>query len=198
VRPVQAEQPAQAPAATPSGVPSGEAASAALQPPNAAPPVTAPETPLLAAGVEMQEMIDSLRGTIELAARQGISHARIALQPEELGHVRIELIKRGDGLIARVSAETPEAAQALLGGRAELAHSLRGLGGTLLSLDIGSSGDFQAHGQGAGGAGADGARTAAPAAETDEGEQSTAAPAMLDGDGTVTQSAKGALVDVLA
>jgi len=42
-------------------------------------------------GVDLQQIIDSVRATIELAARQGATQARIALQPQELGEIRIHL-----------------------------------------------------------------------------------------------------------
>jgi flagellar hook-length control protein FliK len=87
----------------------------------------------------MQEMIDSIGATIELAARQGIAKARIELQPEELGHISIRLSQIGESLRARVTADTPAGAQALSQGRSELRQSLSSLGLSLLQLDIGSS-----------------------------------------------------------
>ncbi|HEY5288086.1 MAG TPA: flagellar hook-length control protein FliK [Solirubrobacteraceae bacterium] len=92
------------------------------------------------AGLQMQETIDSIGATIELAARQGIVKARIELQPEELGHISIRLSQTNEGLRARVTAETPAGAQALNQGRSELRQSLDSLGLSLLQLDIGSSG----------------------------------------------------------
>ncbi len=94
-------------------------------------------------GVPMQEMIDSIGATIELAARQGIAKARIELQPEELGHISIRLSQTSEGLRARVTADTPAGAQALSQGRSELRQSLSSLGLSLLQLDIGSSGQPQ-------------------------------------------------------
>lgn len=94
-------------------------------------------------GVPMQEIIDSIGATIELAARQGIAKARIELQPEELGHISIRLSQTSEGLRARVSADTPAGAQALSQGRSELRQSLSSLGLSLLQLDIGSSGQPQ-------------------------------------------------------
>ena len=91
----------------------------------------------------MQEMIDSIGATIELAARQGIAKARIELQPEELGHIGIRLSQTSEGLRARVTADTPAGAQALSQGRSELRQSLSSLGLSLLQLDIGSSGQPQ-------------------------------------------------------
>jgi flagellar hook-length control protein FliK len=95
-------------------------------------------------GVGMQEMINSIHATIEIAARQGATQARIALQPEELGQLSIHLSQTSEGLLARVSAETPAAAQALADGRSELRRSLSSLGLPLLRLDISSYGQSEA------------------------------------------------------
>ncbi|HEX5225006.1 MAG TPA: flagellar hook-length control protein FliK [Solirubrobacteraceae bacterium] len=151
--------------------------------------------PLLGANVGLAEIIERVNATVQLAARQGLSQARIALEPEELGQVRIHLTQTRDGLIARVAADSPEAARALLSGRGELAHSLRSLGSSLLSLDISSSGEQGVHGQARG-----------SAAGTPENSGSRRAPqdGATDTDHTQPQegarpdSPKGALVDVLA
>jgi flagellar hook-length control protein FliK len=88
-------------------------------------------------GVGLQEAIESLHGTIQLAARQGLSQARISLQPEELGAIRINLTQTAQGLLARVTAESPAAAQALAAAHAQLRQSLSSLGINLTRLDIG-------------------------------------------------------------
>ena len=85
----------------------------------------------------MHEMIESIRATIDIAVRQGATQARIALQPDSLGQINVRLSQTSQGLLARVSAETPAAAQALADGRAELHQSLSTLGVSLLRLDIG-------------------------------------------------------------
>jgi len=165
---------------------------------------------LLDSGVGLQQAIETLHGTIQLAARQGLSQARIALEPEGLGEIRIHLTQTAQGLLARVSAETPVAAQALAAAHAELRQSLSSLGLQLARLDIGRHGHSTAQGGGTalGGGGRDGAagsgeassrgarsgRTAAtaaptgpaPAPEADEDAQPAPAPA------------RGTLVDVLA
>jgi len=152
------------------------------------------------APVGMQEMIDSIRATIEIAARQGATQARIALQPEELGHISIRLSQTSEGLLARVSAETPAAAQALAEGRSELHQSLSSLGVSLLRLDIGTfgqsltgerDGGFTGHPESAGGS------RAARGSEEGDGSEATAAT-----DTTLAPPnaaiAGGELVDVLA
>jgi flagellar hook-length control protein FliK len=97
--------------------------------------------------VPMQEMIDTIGATIQVAARQGIARARIDLQPEELGHISIRLSQTSEGLRARVSADTPAGAQALAQGRSELRQSLSSMGLSLLHLDIGSFSHSQARGR---------------------------------------------------
>jgi flagellar hook-length control protein FliK len=92
----------------------------------------------------MQEMIEAIGATIEMATRQGLARARIDLQPEDLGHISIRLSQTSEGLRARVSADTPAGAQALAQGRSELRQSLNSMGLTLLQLDIGSFGHSQA------------------------------------------------------
>jgi flagellar hook-length control protein FliK len=152
--------------------------------------------------VDLQGVIDAARATIALAARQGVSQARIALRPEELGEVRIHLSQSADGLLARVTADTPAAAQALAEGRADLHRSLSSLGVSLLRLDIGSSG--QSHTQdregrlpeGAGGSSASGATEALPDDEIAQAIGQTAAAG--EPAGASAGSDSGALVDILA
>lgn len=118
----------------------------------AAQPATAPTvTPFAqgvdvpAGGVDMQAMVDAIRATVAIAARQGSTQARIALQPEELGGIRIHLSQTSDGLLARLVGETAAGAQALEAGRTELHRTLSSLGLPLLRMDIGSQSQPQAN-----------------------------------------------------
>ncbi len=158
-------------------------------------PASAADAPLLGAGVEMQDMIDSIRATVQIAARHGIAHARIALQPQELGQLRIHLTQTSDGLLARVTADTPAAAQALAGARAELHRSLSSLGATLLRLDVGTSDQPQARARGEQLANAAGG--ARSAHELGEGADAGAESEPVAPAANVT-GVKGELVDVLA
>jgi flagellar hook-length control protein FliK len=145
--------------------------------------------------VGMHEMIESIRATVEIAARQGATQARIELQPEELGHINIHLTQTNAGLVARVSAETPAAAQALADGRSELHQSLSSLGLSLLRLDISSFGQPQTgdrEQQFAGSSGSSGASSGS------EEAQSTDAPGESDGAPALAAIVGGELVDVLA
>ncbi len=146
----------------------------------------------------MQDMIDAIRATVEIATRQGVSQARIALQPEELGEIRIHLSQTSDGLLARVTADTPAAAQALAQGRTELHQSLSSLGVSLLRLDIGSSGQPHSGEREArfeGGPGQSGASGAGKEAE----EEQLPEAGDSDGGGLLPgRTPSGGLVDVLA
>ncbi|MGO9971686.1 MAG: flagellar hook-length control protein FliK, partial [Solirubrobacteraceae bacterium] len=150
----------------------------------------------LATGVGMQDMIDSIRATIEIAARQGVTQARIALEPEDLGHISIRLSQTSDGLLARVSADTPAAVQALAEGRSELHQSLSSLGVSLLRLDISSFGQPQAGSREDSAGNRDGTSTARPAQDSEAADD--AATGELDGAGAPAPIAGGELVDVLA
>ncbi len=104
-------------------------------------------------GSGLAQAVEALNATIELAARQGISQARIALHPAELGAIRIHLSQTSEGLLARVTADTPAAAQALATGHAELRQSLGELGLGSVRLHIAHAGPPA---QGEAGAGAQG------------------------------------------
>ena len=152
---------------------------------------------LLRAGVGMQDAIENIHATIEIAARQGLTQARIALQPEELGSIRIHLSQSSEGLIARVTADTPDAAAALAAGHAELRESLSSIGLPLLRLDIGSfsQSNPQAREQNTGSA-ENSSTTTGSAGESEPEDQQTIGE--LGGPARRSGLTSGALVDVLA
>jgi flagellar hook-length control protein FliK len=154
----------------------------------------AANAPQLTATAQLGEMIDAIHATIELAARHGATQARIALQPEELGEIRIHLSQSADGIVARLTAATPAAAQALAAGRGELHQSLSSLGATLLQLDIGTFEGREGRRHVLAGEGSS-AHRAAGATEEDDSIAAAegATPAAVPGRGP-----RGALVDVLA
>jgi flagellar hook-length control protein FliK len=146
----------------------------------------------------MQEMIESIRATIDIAARQGATQARIALQPEDLGHISIRLSQTSDGLLARVSAETPAAAQALQDGRAELHQSLSSLGLPLLRLDISSFGQSEAGEREERFDGSSGGASDSRSTSAGDEVEGADAPGEIEGAAARASIAGGALVDVLA
>jgi flagellar hook-length control protein FliK len=165
---------------------------------------------LLDSGVGLQQAIETLHGTIELAARQGLAQARIALEPEGLGEIRIHLTQTAQGLLARVTAETPVAAQALAAAHAELRQSLSSLGLNLARLSVGRHGHAgtQDGGTAPGGGGRNGAAGSGEAASrgarsgqtaTTEAPTNTDSEAEAEGDAQLAPApARGTLVDVLA
>jgi flagellar hook-length control protein FliK len=160
-------------------------------------------------GVGLQEAIESLHGTIQLAARQGLAQARISLQPEELGEIRVNLTQTAQGLLARVTAESPAAAQALAAAHAQLRQSLSSLGVNLARLDIGhhaaaQSGGADAKGSGQGSAtrgegfgGRPGRSTAIGTPADSEAETETDSPVADEPAPPTTTPSHGALIDVL-
>jgi flagellar hook-length control protein FliK len=143
----------------------------------------------------MQDMIDAIRATVEIAARAGSTQARIALEPEELGHISIHLSQTSEGLLARVTADTPAAAQALAGARAELHQSLSSLNLTLLRLDIGASGSREREDRSAGNS--QQTNTAKESANSEE-QDSDAAVGEIDGSSQPRGAPRGELLDVFA
>jgi flagellar hook-length control protein FliK len=167
------------------------AVSAAPSAPGPSPLPAGPSVPA-SYGAGMQQAIETIHATVALASRQGAAQAQISLEPAELGAVRIHLTQTSDGLIARVSAQTAAAAQAIAGGRNELHGTLSSLGVSLLRLDIGSFSQQQAHG---------GGHTPAdlrrqPRQRRSEAGEPEAAVGLSTG--TVSLSAGAALIDVLA
>jgi soluble lytic murein transglycosylase-like protein len=114
-------------------------------------------------GADMQQTIEAVHATIELAARQGATQARIALQPQELGEIRVHLTQSAQGLIVRLTASTQTAAAALAAGHGELRQSLSSLGLSALHLD-GLTGEHDGAGVGSHAGERDSARDAATAA----------------------------------
>jgi flagellar hook-length control protein FliK len=148
-----------APATTAGGTPNAGAASAAAgmapgpSTPSTAPAtVAAPAAPAPAAGVPLQQAVDTVRLTLSTAAQRGVTRARIALRPEELGGVEVHLRHTAEGLSARVVAEAPEAAHLLSQAAGELRRTLEQQGLSLVRIDVATAGD-DAPGTGAGAAG---------------------------------------------
>jgi flagellar hook-length control protein FliK len=79
-----------------------------------------------------------------VASRGGVTHARIALQPESLGSIDVHIRSTPDGIVARVMAHTPEAVQTLQNAAGDLRQSLEEQGLNLTSLDIGQPGERRA------------------------------------------------------
>jgi flagellar hook-length control protein FliK len=150
----------------------------------------APATP-----VPLSRAAENVEHVLRLAANRGVTHARIALNPESLGSVDVHLRHTSDGLVAHVVAHAPEAVQQLQQAAADLRRQLEGQGVNLLSLDIGqSAGDERSAGRagsgfGDDGSGRNGGQPAGTAADTADAEVTV---------NSTLQLPNGVLVDVLA
>ncbi|MGA7705880.1 MAG: flagellar hook-length control protein FliK, partial [Solirubrobacteraceae bacterium] len=152
-------------------------------------------TPSALLPAPMQDTIDAIRATLEIAARQGYARARIELQPEELGHITVRLLQTSEGLRARLTADTPAGAQALAAGGSELRSTLTSMGVSLLHLDIGSSGQSPSGGARDFAGDPQSTPSATPALD----ETSAGEPALIDSSADLPPGpALGEIVDVLA
>lgn len=151
-----------------------------------------------AAGASMQDMIESIRATIEIAARGGAAQARIALQPEGLGHISIRVSQTSNGLLARVTADTAAGAQALSAARSELHQSLSSLNMPLLRLDINAFGQPQAGDREGGLAGQAGESNSTTTSKDGEDLDTVASGGEPIDSSQPLGAPRGELVDVLA
>src|SRR5207244_5469982 len=107
--------------------------------------------PQQATAVRLPAAPQAVENTIRIAQARGVTHARRALRPAELGGVEIHLKSTAGGLVARVTADGHQAAQLLQQAGDDLRRQLQAQGIDLQRLDIGVAGD-PGHGAGAGAA----------------------------------------------
>jgi flagellar hook-length control protein FliK len=107
----------------------------------APPPPVAPVPGEHRAGVRLAQAAETVRLTISSASTAGVSRARIALRPAELGGIEIMLSHGPAGITATVTADSPAAANALQRAADDLQRSLADQGLNLVRLDIDVAGD---------------------------------------------------------
>jgi flagellar hook-length control protein FliK len=177
-------------ASGPSGdlvAPSGAAPSSA---PAGAPSAAAPAG--VRYGTSLADAVETLRLTIAQGASNGVTLARIALSPPELGVIHVQLTQTDGGVIARVVADHATTAAVLQQADGELRQALEASGVQLLGLDIGAS-DQQAGGGGR--ASEDATNPLVPVPANSVEEEPTGGPAA---EPRTVALANGALIDVLA
>jgi flagellar hook-length control protein FliK len=91
--------------------------------------------------VHISNAAEAVENTIRIASQRGVTHAKLALKPAELGGVEIRLLQTAAGLSATVMADSPEAAKLLQQAGQDLRNSLEAQGVQLQNLDISYSGD---------------------------------------------------------
>jgi flagellar hook-length control protein FliK len=127
---------------------------------------------------------------LHVAADRGITRARIALKPVELGGIEIRLQTTAGGVAAQVVADSPEAAKLLAQAGDDLRRALEARDVTLLSLEVSTSGDERRE-SARGGERAPAAEPRGPATTPDTAPEPATEP-------TVIELPGGLLVDVLA
>ncbi|HWM10180.1 MAG TPA: flagellar hook-length control protein FliK [Solirubrobacteraceae bacterium] len=204
--PVEAQAPTHAaparPAASEPAAPAPAAAAPAAESADAAPGwVGTNSSPL--SGTVAPERAAPLHRTpaavatlLQVAVDRGITRAKMALKPAELGGVEIRLQASAAGIAAQVVADSPEAAKLLAQAADDLRRALEARDVTLISLEISTTADDQQR-QSARGEWSDGEgsffgsdRTAAGDAEADAEPTPTSH--------SVIELPGGLLVDVLA
>ncbi|HLH65884.1 MAG TPA: flagellar hook-length control protein FliK [Solirubrobacteraceae bacterium] len=90
-------------------------------------------------GARLAQAAATVSDAIAFGSRNGVSIARIQLEPASLGSIQIHLQHTDGGLVARVVTAHPEAAETLMRSSDDLRQSLAQSGATLLRLDIHSS-----------------------------------------------------------
>ncbi|MDP9385392.1 MAG: flagellar hook-length control protein FliK, partial [Actinomycetota bacterium] len=78
---------------------------------------------------------------LQVAHDRGVTHARLALKPADLGGIEIRLQTSSAGVTAQVIADSPEATRLLQQAGSELRRSLEDAGVNLLSLDVSTHGE---------------------------------------------------------
>ncbi len=156
-----------------------------------------PAWPLRERAVPLHRAPAAVATLLHVAVERGISRAKMALRPAELGGIEIRLQATAGGVAAQVVADSPEAARLLAQAGDDLRRALEARDVTLISLEVSTSGDQRQ--QSARGEWTDGddagldllgtvARTATPTDDAD--------PAPITQ--TVIELPGGLLVDVLA
>lgn len=135
-----------APTEAPVAAPQSPAAVAAQPPLQAeqAPAAVAPAAPVAAPkpvspmnqAFHAAETVQGLQDLAHVAATRGAARARLQLHPAELGAIDVRLKVTSEGLTAVITADRPEAVQALQQAGAELRKALEDRGLNVVSFDV--------------------------------------------------------------
>ena len=136
--PAAAAKPESAPAPAP-------AAATPVSEPVAAAPAPAPAAHLAAPerAVPLHRAPAAVSTLLHVAVERGISRAKMALRPAELGGIEIRLQATAGGIAAQVVADSPEAAKLLAQAGDDLRRALESRDVTLISLEVSTSSDQQ-------------------------------------------------------
>jgi flagellar hook-length control protein FliK len=91
-------------------------------------------------GVRLHQAVETVEAVIRMAQSGGVTRARVALHPAELGGIEIHLRVTHDGLVARVVADHAQAAHVLRDAGGELRRQLESQGLNLVRFDVDTAG----------------------------------------------------------
>jgi hypothetical protein len=129
--------------------PAPAAAPATAQASNAEPVVPAAVSTPPSGGVTAERTVPlhrtpaAVSTLLHVAVERGISHAKMALRPVELGGIEIRLQTTAGGIAAQVVADSPEAARLLAQAGDDLRRALEARDVTLVSLEVSTTADQQ-------------------------------------------------------
>jgi hypothetical protein len=171
-----------------------------VQGPAVEPPAQAPVSTSLSAPAAPERTVPLHRAPaavatlLHVAVDRGITHARMALRPAELGGIEIRLQATAGGIAAQVVADSPEAARLLAQAGDDLRRALEARDVTLISLEVSTSGDQRQHNpRGEWTDGDDAGLNSSPDRTTRDGDAEPVPTTQ-----TVIELPGGLLVDVLA
>jgi flagellar hook-length control protein FliK len=143
--------------------------------------------------MRLHEAVETVQAVVKMAQTNGVTRARVALRPEQLGGIEIHLSSTKDGVTARVVADAAQAANVLRHAGEELRRSLESQGINLVRFDVGTAGGQQERRSAFGQEPGSDSNGRTPTDSTEE----TDSPADTTQETTV-QLPNGVLVDVLA
>jgi flagellar hook-length control protein FliK len=138
---------------------------------------------------------DAVATLLHIASERGISRARIALRPAELGGIEVHLSTAAGGVSARLVADSPEAARLLAQAGDDLRRSLAARDVNLVSLEVATSGEDRRE---AGAGGSAGERSGERAQDRTTPATPSATADVAEPVHSVLELPGGLLVDVLA
>jgi flagellar hook-length control protein FliK len=178
----------------------GEPVSATpLSAPTTGAPAPAAQTPTpLHRAAPLHHAPRAVAQVLELAVDRGISRAKLALRPADLGGIEIRLQTSSAGVTAQVVADSPEAARLLQQAAGDLRRALERHDVTLLALDVSTTGDGRPDGSAGTSADLAGDRARHLAAQGHSRREPAAAADEPSTPVAIVQLPDGVHVDVLA
>jgi flagellar hook-length control protein FliK len=143
----------------------------------------------------LHRLPETMANLLHVSADRGITRARIALRPAELGGIEVQLAQTAAGITARLVADSPEAARMLAQAGEDLRRSLESRDVTLVSLEVTTSGEDRREAAAGHGAGPDSGQSREGRGDTGRDSELAASAEPVP---AAIELPDGLLVDVLA